>query len=114
MDTESANNLLYKACGSGDVGLAQTAIQQGADEWDLGLMFACEGGHIALAQLMIAKGAVDWNWGLASACGRGHLPLAHLMVLGGFFVSEYEIVFMVHAYKNFIVSLMQSSGMVVE
>lgn len=52
---------LIKACVSGNKNLALSAIQDGANNWNRGLIASCAGGHKELAELMIGKGANNFD-----------------------------------------------------
>ena len=50
---------LYAACKNGDVDTVNTAITNGATDWNQGLRGACYGGQATLANMMIERGATD-------------------------------------------------------
>jgi hypothetical protein len=77
------NACLYGACRSGDVGLVDLVIKQGANNWDRGMRGACAGGHPEAAVLMIIRGATRWDDGLYHACNGEHPRLIKLMITHG-------------------------------
>ena len=58
-------------------------IDNGANNWNIGLTNACAAGNMVCIRLMIEKGANDWNEGLSCACCNGYMDIAKLIIEKG-------------------------------
>ena len=66
-------NELFEACRGKHRKLVDWLIENGAYDWNRGLMGACESGDMSLMKLMIERGATNIDHGLARACEMGHV-----------------------------------------
>lgn len=56
------------ACRHGHLAIAELAVANGANYWNLGLCHASRGGHLDIVHYVIAHGANRWNMALSNAC----------------------------------------------
>ena len=87
-NAEEIDYCLYLACKKKRTEVVHFLIQNGANDWNLGLDGACESGCVELIQLMIQHGADDWNRGMITACKRNFVDIFSLMVQHG--ADEWE------------------------
>lgn len=71
---------LHYACYGNHFDIVKLLINEGAKDWNMGLMGACEGGHLEIASAMIKNGADNFNHGLYFACKGGYLELVNSMI----------------------------------
>jgi len=64
------NKQLIKACEKGDLKLAFSAIEKGANVWNWGLYYVCNEGHLDLALLMIEKELTIGTWDYIGLIGE--------------------------------------------
>lgn len=62
------NCCLVGGCKGGNHHIIKFAVDNGANDWNEGMLYACENNHIKTVKLMAKYGANDWNNGLIRAC----------------------------------------------
>jgi len=73
------NNILDKACLSGNLQLVKFIDNKGCNNYNY-LFNACLSGNIDIVNYLINKGATDFDDGLNGACARGNINLINLMI----------------------------------
>ena len=60
--------------------MIEYAIENGANNWNMGLDGACEGGHMKIVIDMVGQGATRYNFAFEKACWNGHLDVVKYIV----------------------------------
>lgn len=71
---------LLATCFKGTCETADFLVKCGASKFEKCLAQACHEGHLEIAKFMIAKKATNWNEGLLNACHGGRIELVALML----------------------------------
>ena len=81
------DTILKIVCETGNVQTVQYLIDNGAKDWNAGLIGACLGGHMNLVELMTDKIKLanehnlgNWNKALFFACKGGDIKITKLMI----------------------------------
>ena len=77
---KSPNEVLEIATKNGYEKLAETAITQGATNFNRGLRLASAGGYRDIVDRMLALGATDYKTAMAMAANRGHREIVDQMI----------------------------------
>lgn len=64
------NYILMGSCYNGKHHIIKFAVDNGANNWNMGMTFACFDNHIEAIKLMVQYGANDWDRGLHTTCCR--------------------------------------------
>lgn len=70
----SLNEQLLESCESGNLDFVNKLIEQGAGEFEWGIVRASKGGHLSIVNKLIDLGT-ETNWALINACSYGHLHI---------------------------------------
>jgi len=69
---DDLDTLLFIASIGGNMRIIQILIDEGANDWNLGMYGAALGGHLDLVKYFISKGANLWQIGMNYAKRGGH------------------------------------------
>ena len=71
---------LQVACQGKQRKVVDWLIENGADNWNDGLIGSCQSGDVSLMKLMIQRGATDVCLGLQITCERGHVEASKYLL----------------------------------
>lgn len=97
------NDQMINMIRIGTTPLVISAVEQGANDWSRGLIYACNKSDITVINLMIEKGANNFNEGLVAAEIGGYKEIMLLMIIKGsniYFEQELNLIDIEYLIKS--------------